>query len=160
MAFLSKRMPQFLLTTSIVGALLLVACRENQTVSTDMIVIPATAGSNESASVARPHLDFGDTTMTFGVVSEGHVVTHSFSFVNRGPGYALIADVSTSCGCTVPKTWPRTPLAPGESGTVDVSFDTHDKTGDQDKVITVVANTSPGVIRLHLVGNVISPKGP
>ena len=55
-------MPQFLLTASIVGALLLVACRENQTVSTDMIVIPATAGSNESASVARPHLDFGDTT--------------------------------------------------------------------------------------------------
>jgi len=42
---------------------------------------------------------------------------------------------------------------------VEVSFDTHDKTGEQDKVITVVANTDPGVIRLHLLGSVLSPDG-
>ena len=36
-------------------------------------------------------------------------------------------------------------------------FDTHDKSGLQDKVISVVANTSPGIIRLHLVGTIVSP---
>ena len=137
----------------------LMSCGNDRAVRTDMIVMPATASTEGMAKVVRPTLAFADTAMTFGIVSEGHVVTHTFSFVNEGPGDALIADVSTSCGCTVPKTWPRSPLAPGETGTVEVSFDTHDKTGEQDKVITVVANTDPGVIRLHLLGSVLSPDG-
>jgi hypothetical protein len=40
---------------------------------------------------------------------------------------------------------------------VEVSFDTHEKGGEQDKVISVVGNTDPGVTRLHLVGTVLSP---
>ena len=36
-------------------------------------------------------------------------------------------------------------------------FDTHDKSGRQDKVISVVGNTEPSVIRLHLVGEVVAP---
>ena len=124
-----------------------------------MIVIPATAGATSDTQLERPVLAFKDTLMTFGTVSEGHVVHHTFTFVNEGPGQALIADVSTSCGCTVPKTWPREPLAPSATGRIEVAFDTHDKTGDQDKVVSVVANTSPGVIRLHLVGQVVSPDG-
>ena len=137
----------------------LTSCGNDRAVRTDMIVMPATASAEGEAAVVRPTLAFADTTMTFGIVSEGHVVTHTFSFVNEGPGDALIADVSTSCGCTVPKTWPRSPLAPGETSAVEVSFDTHNKTGEQDKVITVVANTDPGVIRLHLLGRVLSPDG-
>lgn len=137
----------------------LTSCGNDRAVRTDMIVMPATASTEEKAAVVRPTLAFADTAMTFGIVSEGHVVSHTFSFVNEGPGDALIADVSTSCGCTVPKTWPRSPIAPGETGAVEVSFDTHDKTGEQDKVITVVANTEPGVIRLHLQGTVLSPNG-
>jgi hypothetical protein len=42
---------------------------------------------------------------------------------------------------------------------VEVSFNTHEKSGEQDKVISVVGNTEPGVIRLHLVGTVVSPDG-
>ena len=143
-----------------IGLMVFVAsCGNDRAVRTDMIVMPATASAEGQATVVRPTLAFADTTMSFVIVSEGHVVNHTFSFVNEGPGDALIADVSTSCGCTVPKTWPRSPLAPGETGTVEVSFDTHDKTGEQDKVITVVANTDPGVIHLHLQGTVLSPDG-
>ena len=140
-------------------ATVLASCGESRSVGTEMIVMPATA-SPEGAEVAtRPVLAFDDTLVSFGVVSEGHVFTHTFSFVNQGPGTALVADVSTTCGCTVPKTWPREPLAPGDRGEVEVSFDTHEKSGEQDKVISVVANTNPGVIRLHLVGTVVSPDG-
>ena len=145
---------------AVIGLIVFLAsCGNDRAVRTDMIVMPATASAEGEATVVRPTLAFADTAMKFGIVSEGHVVNHTFSFVNEGPGDALIADVSTSCGCTVPKTWPRNPLAPGETGTVEVSFDTHDKTGEQDKVITVVANTDPGVIRLHLQGTVLSPDG-
>jgi hypothetical protein len=141
----------------VIAGALLVACDDPRSVGTDMIVLPATASKGGAAEVKKPVLAFEDTLMNFGVVSEGHVVTHTFSFVNHGPGPALIADVSTSCGCTVPKTWPREPLAPGERGSVEVSFDTHEKGGEQDKVISVVGNTDPGVTRLHLVGTVLSP---
>ena len=140
-------------------AIAMASCGNDRAVRTDMIVMPATASAEVEAKVVRPTLAFSDTLMTFGTVSEGHVVHHTFTFVNEGPGQALIADVSTSCGCTVPKTWPREPLAPGATGRIEVAFDTHDKTGDQDKVVSVVANTSPGVIRLHLVGQVVSPDG-
>jgi len=141
----------------VIAGALLMACDGPRPVGTDMIVLPATASKGGAAEVKKPVLAFEDTLMNFGVVSEGHVVTHTFSFVNHGPGPALIADVSTSCGCTVPKTWPREPLAPGERGSVEVSFDTHEKGGEQDKVISVVGNTDPGVTRLHLVGTVLSP---
>ena len=53
------------------------------------------------ATVVRPVLQFKDTLLDFGTVSEGHVVRHTFEFVNEGPGQALLADVSTTCGCTV-----------------------------------------------------------
>lgn len=133
------------------------SCEDPATLGTDLIVMPATASSTEAATPQRPVLAFEDTLIDFGVVSEGHVVAHTFQFQNLGPGQALIGDVSTSCGCTVPKTWPRTPLSPGKTGEVEVSFDTRDKEGPQDKVISVVANTTPGVVRLHLVGTVVSP---
>ncbi len=135
------------------------SCGEPRSVSTDMIVMPATASSLGEPEVQRPVLAFEDTVVSFGTVSEGFVFSHTFSFVNEGPGTALIADVSTTCGCTVPKTWPREPLAPGDRGEVEVSFDTREKSGEQDKVISVVANTEPGVIRLHLVGSVVTPEG-
>jgi hypothetical protein len=140
-------------------ALTLASCGDPRPVGTEMIVMPATASDSAPEEASRPVLAFDDTLVSFGVVSEGHVFTHTFSFVNEGPGMALIADVSTTCGCTVPKTWPRDPLAPGDRGEVEVSFDTHEKSGEQDKVVSVVANTEPGVIRLHLVGTVVSPDG-
>ena len=132
-----------------------VGCGEPDSVGTHMIVNPATASSVEVAA-QRPSLAFKDTLMEFGVVSEGHVVEHVFSFTNQGPGNAVLADVSTTCGCTVAKTWPKTPLAPGENASIEVTFNTRDKSGAQDKVVAVVANTNPSVTRLHLVGTVVS----
>ena len=139
---------------------LALGCESDTTVGTDMIVMPATASDKVTQEATRPVLSFKDTLLNFGTVSEGHVVRHTFEFVNDGPGQALLADVSTTCGCTVAQTWPRDPLAPGARGQIDVIFDTHDKSGMQDKVVSVVGNTDPGIVRLHLAGEVVSPKNP
>ena len=101
------------------------------------------------ANVDRPTLAFADTLVEFGVVSEGHVVEHVF-LTNQGPGNAVLADVSTTCGCTVAKTWPKTPIGPGESAAIEVTFNTRDKSGPQDKVVAVVANTDPSAQGLTL----------
>ena len=146
---------------AICGALMcstLVSCEgPERKLGTEMIVMPATASASGPEEVRRPALAFEDTVMDFGIVGEGHIVTHSFSFVNEGPGDALIANVSTTCGCTVPQTWPKSPIAPGERGAIDVTFDTHGKTGVQDKVVSVSGNTDPRVLKLHLTGTVVSP---
>jgi hypothetical protein len=49
-------------------------------------------------------------------------------------------------------------LAEGEEGRIEVWFDTYDKSGDQDKIVRVVANTDPGVTALHVIGHVVSPR--
>ena len=143
--------------TSVALACAAAGCGEPDAVGTQMIVNPATA-SNVEVEVDRPTLTIADTVVDFGIVSEGHVVEHVFSFTNQGPGNAVLADVSTTCGCTVAKTWPKAPLAPGESASIEVTFNTLDKSGPQDKVVAVVANTDPSVTRLHLVGTVVSPR--
>ena len=132
---------------AICGALMcstLVSCEgPERKLGTEMIVMPATASASGPEEVRRPALAFEDTVMDFGIVGEGHIVTHSFYFVNEGPGDALIANVSTTCGCTVPQTWPKSPIAPGERGAIDVTFDTHGKTGVQDKVCLLYTSPSP-----------------
>ena len=143
--------------TSVARACAAAGCGEPDAVGTQMIVNPATA-SNVEVEVDRPTLTIADTVVDFGIVSEGHVVEHVFWFTNQGPGNAVLADVSTTCGCTVAKTWPKAPLAPGVSASIEVTFNTLDKSGPQDKVVAVVANTDPSVTRLHLVGTVVSPR--
>ncbi|MDA0729556.1 MAG: DUF1573 domain-containing protein [Bacteroidetes bacterium] len=139
-------------------AICLTGCESTQTIDTELVFNPATASSTTSPSTQRPHLSFRDTVFAFDTVSAGRQLRHEFHFINEGPGVALIADVSTTCGCTVPKTWPREPLAEGEEGSIEVWFDTHDKSGEQDKIVRVVGNTDPGVTALHVIGHVVSPK--
>ena len=57
-------------------------CGKPDAVGTHMIVNPATASSVE-VEAQRPTLAFADTLLEFGVVSEGHVVEHVFSFTNQ-----------------------------------------------------------------------------
>ena len=69
-------------------ACLALGCESDTTVGTDMIVMPATASGEVAQEAARPVLQFKDTLLDFGTVSEGHVVRHTFEFVNEGPGQA------------------------------------------------------------------------
>ena len=77
-----------------IAAFALFACLalgcESDTVGTDMIVMPATA-SAEVAQEAAVLCQLWTRCWTFGTVSEGHVVRHTFEFVNEGPGQALLA---------------------------------------------------------------------
>ena len=136
--------------------------KNEQAWNTTMINIPGSASDTPGDVSIRPSLAFEDTVHHFGTVSDGFLVTHTFSFVNQGPGFAGISNISATCGCTVPKTWPRQPLAEGERGTIEVTFDTGGKSSfeELDKIITVHANTTPPVMRLHMVGTVLPPALP
>jgi hypothetical protein len=94
-----------------------------------------------------------------GRIAEGVQVEKTYGFVNTGKSDLVITDVRGSCGCTVGKDWPKTPVHPGQHGAITVSFDSEGRPGVQHKTITVVANTQPPTSVLTLTGEVVAPPG-
>lgn len=82
------------------------------------------------------------TFLSMGTVNEGAQVEVSFRFKNIGTKPLVIANVTASCGCTIPET-PQQPFAPGEEGVIKAKFDSKGRVGEQRKHISVDANTTP-----------------
>ena len=78
----------------------------------------------------------------FGTLDEGDAVTHVFSFTNTGSEPLLLEKCKGSCGCTVPQC-PKTPIAPGAKGEIEVKFNSKGKKNNQTKTVTINANTDP-----------------
>lgn len=121
----------------------------------DVVSNPNTASGNGDAS-QLPGLTFQETEHDFGRIIEGETVSFTFKFKNSGKTDLVIADVSTSCGCTVPS-YPKTPIRPGEEGTIKVAFNSRGKRGFQAKNIVVVANTQPNTTLLRIKAQVVAP---
>lgn len=108
-------------------------------------------------------LRFRESERDFGTVAEGELVRHRFPFRNAGEQPLVITHARSTCGCTVPD-YPRTPIAPGDTGSVLVVFDTEGKAGPQRKPITLTANTYPNETTIDVYGTVTAagptPDGP
>lgn len=102
------------------------------------------ASSSAKPSTAGPVMTFDKTVHDFGTINEGDKVTTVFSFTNTGSEDLIIVDARGSCGCTVPQYPKNTAIAPGESGEITVSFDSNNKPGNQQKSVTLSANTASG----------------
>jgi len=96
---------------------------------------------------------FEETDFDFGTVEEGEKVKHTFKFKNTGNEPLIISSAKGSCGCTVPK-WPSEPIAVGQTGVIDVEFDSKGKPGKGTKRVTVTANTVPAQTFLNITGMV------
>ncbi|SER27191.1 DUF1573 domain-containing protein [Neolewinella agarilytica] len=128
-----------------------------QTVET---VTPANpAAAQPAPAVAVPTgpvttMAFKDNgTFDFGTVTEGEIVSHTFSFTNTGSEPLIISDAKGSCGCTVPSK-PTAPIAPGEDGEITVQFNSKNKKGARNQKVTVTANTNPAQTFIYLTGTV------
>ncbi|KAB2814601.1 DUF1573 domain-containing protein [Phaeocystidibacter luteus] len=102
-----------------------------------------------------PAFEFNETTHDFGDVEEGRTVQTVFTFTNTGDAPLIISNAKGSCGCTVPE-WPRTPIQPGETGEMKVSFNSSNKSGMTQKRVTITANTTPPTTVLNIKANVIN----
>ncbi|TXK52892.1 DUF1573 domain-containing protein [Pontibacter qinzhouensis] len=96
---------------------------------------------------------FEEKEHNFGTIKQGEVVNHTFKFTNTGTTPLVIESASATCGCTVPQP-PKDPIAPGQSGEIKVQFNSTGKSGQQQPVITVRANTEPNIVQLSLKGTV------
>lgn len=120
---------------------------------------PATAKQRPPAEVAIPtgpiaEMTFDYLSYDFGTIISGDKVSYVYTFTNTGKEALVIANAKGSCGCTVPS-WPKEPIAPGEKATIEVSFDSSNKSGNQAKRVTITANTNPAQTFLTIKGVVL-----
>ena len=111
-----------------------------------------------AASGQQPVAKFDALEHDFGTIDEGTQAKHSFKVTNTGTADLVITEAKPSCGCTVPD-YTKTPIKPGESGQIDMTFDSTGKTGDQSKSITVTMNTETGTETLKFKAKVTPKAG-
>ena len=94
----------------------------------------------------------------FGNVNEGEMAKTVFTFTNTSENDLYIVDARGSCGCTVPKYPKNVAIKPGESGEIEVNFDTTGRPNLQQKMVKVSANTSTGgeMLRIQAFVNPIN----
>lgn len=125
-------------------------------ISTDLIENPNTASGAVNEDKA-PFFEFDEKVKEFGTITQGEIVSTTFRFKNVGQTNLIISSAQGSCGCTVPS-WPEEPIAPGEEGEIEVTFNSTGKQGLQNKTITLVANTIPNTYVLAIKGEVLAPE--
>ena len=122
--------------------------------------------SNDTTALATPAIPadtanlpkfrFEESEFNFGTIAEGDVVTHTFKFTNTGKSNLVITDARGSCGCTIPS-YPKEPIEPGAEGKIDVQFNSKNKAGENQKFVSIIANTYPEVTSISIKATV-SPK--
>jgi hypothetical protein len=100
------------------------------------------AGFNDKIdSSSLTQIQWLDSVRSLGTVTEGEILKITYRFKNIGKKPLVIDRVQPGCGCTVAD-YPKTPIAPQETGEVVASFNSQGKAGVQKKNITVYANTA------------------
>ena len=98
-------------------------------------------------------IKFTETIIDYGIIENGEDGNRTFAFKNTGNSPLVFTRIFSSCGCTIPKK-PEKPVMPGESGEIQVSYDTK-RTGIFQKAITVKSNAKTANIILRIKGEVL-----
>jgi len=128
---------------------------ENKQISTDVIGNPVSAAGNYEHDDV-PQIAFDKKSHDFNLILQGEVVSYTFRFTNTGSQNLVLADVSSSCGCTVP-TYSRKPIKPGDQGTIEVVFNSERREGTQSKKVFVLSNAQPSRDTLDITANIVIP---
>jgi hypothetical protein len=103
---------------------------------------------------AQAKISFKSETVDYGKIVKGSDGIRVFEFTNVGDTALIVTDVKSSCGCTVPKK-PEGPVAPGETGTIEVKYDTN-RVGPIRKTVTVYSNADEPIKALKIKGEVLN----
>ncbi len=100
-------------------------------------------------------ITFKETEHNFGKIEEaGGKVSTVFEFKNEGMEPLVISNVRASCGCTTPK-WTRTPIEPGQTGTITVTYNPSGRPGRFQKTVTITSNATTPSVKLIIKGEVL-----
>jgi len=127
----------------------------NNKLPSDIVNNPNSASGDAKKGFAK--IEFEHDSHDFGKIIQGEKVTYAFKFKNTGDANLIISDVNSSCGCTIPK-FTKDPVNPGESGVLQVTFESDNRKGFQNKTVTVLSNTQPNTKKLKIKAQIIVPE--
>jgi len=99
-----------------------------------------------------PVFKFEKEVIDYGEVEQNSDGKRVFKFKNTGKSPLIIANIKSSCGCTVPSR-PKEPIMPGASAEIEVKYATN-RVGPFSKRITVMSNASEPTKVLTIKGRV------
>jgi hypothetical protein len=97
-------------------------------------------------------IDFESKVVDYGKIEHNADGVRKFVFTNNGTEPLIIKNAKGSCGCTVP-TWPKEPIAAGETAEIGVKYATN-RVGKFTKTITLTTNASKKPVILTVKGEV------
>ncbi len=110
----------------------------------NLLAISATIEENFDELTAQQlndaaKMEFTEEAFNFGTINRGEIIKHVFNFNNTGKQKLIIRKMSSTCGCTVsePSAYE---IDPGESGHINVTFNSTGKIGKQFQTITLITN--------------------
>ena len=131
---------------------LFTGCQESQktaqAAAADPAVVAAVAKPDKAAAETPPRLQtkgkppaivVENPVHDFGEIGPGKSFKCQFNFKNTGDGILKISKIKTTCGCTVAKL-KKKKYAPGESGTVEVTFRAPKNQGPTSKHLYILSN--------------------
>lgn len=124
----------------------------NQQLSTSTKT-PNSSINNMSGNENATSMKFEKSLHDFGSVKSTSENKYNFQFTNTGDAPLVISNARGSCGCTVPN-YPKTPIAPGETGEIEVIYSPKNQSGPQTKTVTITANTQPASTVLTIKADV------
>ncbi|WP_321371612.1 DUF1573 domain-containing protein [uncultured Draconibacterium sp.] len=119
-----------------------------------LVVFAMVVAYNNVMAQGNAKIVFEEETHNFGSFKESDGVQKTtFKFTNNGDAPLVLSNVRASCGCTTPK-WTREPVAPGETGSIDVSYNPKNRPGSFNKSVTVSSNAENRTVVLRINGKV------
>ena len=93
-----------------------------------------------AAELAKaPQLTFSSSSLDFGNVQENSATEKEILFTNTGKRDLQVKSIQPNCSC-VTAAASKNLLKPGESATLTITFNPQDRTGTQNKAVTVYSN--------------------
>lgn len=128
-----------------ISTLTFTSCKKEEGASSKINPENVAAAADRDATASNfPVMTFNKAEHDFGTINEGDQVETKFSYTNTGAAPLVVVSMKGSCGCTVPNDWSKEPLAPGDTAEFTVKFDSKNKPNQQQKSVTITANTEAG----------------
>jgi hypothetical protein len=124
-----------------------------QDIKNSPLTVPTTADGQVKTNAI---MTFESLTVDYGTVDYGSEPLRTIKFTNTGTDPLVILNARGSCGCTVP-TWPKEPIAPGQSSVIEIRYDTN-RPGRISKSVTISTNEGTDTHVLQVVGEIMAQK--
>lgn len=119
-----------------------------------MLLFVGVLGFAVQAQEKTAKIEFKQQVIDYGEIAKGSDGVRVFEFTNTGNVPLVISNVRSSCGCTIPKK-PEDPIAPGETGVIEVKYDTN-RVGPIRKTVTVQSNADTPTVAVKIKGKVLA----